>query len=165
LANKLSKNSLKYSKNGILYNYTTISDKLNEEGLTELLGKFNSMEVNIGLNEPLLEKLAEINPNKSLKDSFNDIINIVDGLFDKTDFVLKNMGKGINLNLDNRMMRQPITRMYDPINYNERASQAAGTFKNKRSKQTGKTRNGKKINKKGTKKRIHKKQKKNTRRN
>ena len=165
LANKLSKNSLKYSKNGILYNYTTISDKLNEEGLTELLSKFNSMDVNIGLNEPLLEKLAEVNPTKSLKESFDDIINIVDGLFGKTDFVIKNMGKGLNLNLGNRMMRQPITRMYDPINYRESASQSAGTFKNKRSKQTGKTRNSKKNNKKGTKKRIHNKQKKNTRRN
>ena len=76
----------------------------------------------------------------------------MDGLSGTTEIVLKNMGKGVSFNLGNRMIRQPITRMYNPINYNERASQAAGTFKNKRFKRNGKTRNGKKINKKGTKK-------------
>ena len=160
-----SGNRLKFSDNSIIYNYTTITDKLNEEGLTELLGKFNSIKINIGLNEPVLDKLAEINPTKSLKESFDDISNILDGLSGTTEIVLKNMGKGVSFNLGNRMIRQPITRMYNPINYNERASQAAGTFKNKRFKRNGKTRNGKKINKKSTKKRTHNKEKKNTRRN
>ena len=166
LAMNFSGNRLNFYKNGILYNYTTITDKLSEEGLTELLGKFNNIEINIGLNDPILEKLAEVNPTKSLKESFNDIINIVDGLLGKTEIILKNMGKGVNFKLGNRMIRSPpITRMYDTINYNERASQAAGTYKNKKERRSGKTRNGKKINKKGTKKRIANKQKRNTRRN
>jgi hypothetical protein len=165
LALSLSGNKLKISDNSIIYNYTTITDKLSDEGLSELLGKFNSIKINIGLNDPVLDKLAEINPTKSLKESFDDISNILDGLSGTTEIVLKNMGKGVSFNLGNRMLRQPITRMYDSINYNERASQAAGTFKNKRFKRNGKTRNGKKINKKSTKKRIHNKQKKNTRRN
>jgi hypothetical protein len=165
LALSLSGNRLKFSDKSIIYNYTTITDKLSEEGLTELLSKFNSIKINIGLNEPVLDKLAEINPTKSLKESFDDISNILDGLSGTTEIVLKNMGKGVSLNLGNRMLRQPITRMYDTINYRDLSAQAAGTFKNKRFKRNGNTRNGKKINKKSTKKRTHNKQKKNTRRN
>jgi hypothetical protein len=161
-----SGNRLKFSDNGVLYNYTTITDKLSEEGLSELVDKFNNIEINIGLNDPILEKLTEVNRTKGLKESFNDIINIVDGLLGKTEITLKNMGKGLNLKLGNTMMiRQPMPRMYNPINFRESAAQAAGTFKNKKERRNGKTRNGKKINKKGTKKRITNKQKKNTRRN
>jgi hypothetical protein len=130
-----------------------------------MLSKFNSIKINIGLNEPVLVKLAEVNPAKSLKESFDDISIILDGLSGTTEIVLKNIGKGVNFNLANRMIRQPIPRMYDTINYNERASQAAGSVKNKKFRSNFKTRNGKKINKKSTKKRIHNKQKKNTRRN
>jgi hypothetical protein len=165
LALSFSGNRLKFSDNSIIYNYTTITDKLSEEGLTEMLSKFNSIKINIGLNEPVLVKLAEVNPAKSLKESFDDISIILDGLSGTTEIVLKNMGKGVNFNLANRMIRQPIPRMYDTINYNERATQAAGSVKNKKIRTNFKTRNGKKINKKSTKKRIHNKQKKNTRRN
>jgi hypothetical protein len=167
LALSFSGNRLKYSSdNGILYNYSTITDKLGEEGLTDLIDKFNSIKINIGLNEPILQKLAEINQFNSLKESFGDINNIIDGLFGKTDFILKNMEKGVNLNVrNNRMMSQPITRMYEPINYREIASQAAGTLKNKRRNIYKKTKNAKKNNKMTTKKRIHNRQKKNTRKN
>jgi hypothetical protein len=76
------------------------------------------------------------------------------------------MEKGVNLNVrNNRMMSQPITRMYEPINYREIASQAAGTLKNKRRNIYKKTKNAKKNNKMTTKKRIHNRQKKNTRKN
>jgi hypothetical protein len=161
LANKLSKNRLKYSNNGILYNYTTITDKLGEEELNELLGKFNNMEVNIGLNDPILEKLAEVNQFKSLKESFDDIINIVDGLFGKTEIILK---KSVNFKPMYPIYNNTRPRMYDNINYRDLSSQAAGTFKNKKGRIQRKTRN-KKINKNGTKKRLIKKQSKNTRRN
>ncbi len=162
---RLTKNQLKYSSTGLLYNYDIINNKLTEDGLTELSSKFKDITINIGNSNSILVKLDNLYD----LDNINVILQELSSVPEVEEIPLKEIpikDKGEGIKFKPYMLtrvNKSILPMRDRYRDNV-GLQAAGTFKNKKIKNNKKTRNNKTKNKKGSIKKRENKIKKNTRR-
>ena len=163
---KITNNQLIYSKNGLIYNYETIKDKIGQESAD----KFESIKINIGNSDKVEASLFNFNDSGNLKSDLESISKILlelSSISEIEEVPLKDMGKGLlnNLNL-NLNLRRPTQRSFKraawPGSYRELLG--AGTSKNKKIRNDIKTRNNKTKNKKGTIKKRENKIKRNTKR-
>jgi hypothetical protein len=166
----MTKNKLNYSTNGLLYSYDIINNKLSEQGLTELLSKFDSIKINIGNSDKVESSLLSFNDSGNLKSDLESISNILlelSSVSEIEEVPLKDMGKGLpenfSLNLNLRRQRQGPIKMSSLLR-RPRDLLGAGTSKNKKAINARKTRNNKIKNKKGSIKKRDNKIKRNTRR-
>jgi hypothetical protein len=167
---RMTKNKLNYSTNGLLYSYDIINNKLSEQGLTELLSKFDSIKINIGNSDKVESSLLSFNDSGNLKSDLESISNILlelSSVSEIEEVPLKDMGKGLpenfSLNLNLRRQRQGPIKMSSLLR-RPRDLLGAGTCKNKKAINARKTRNNKIKNKKGSIKKRDNKIKRNTRR-
>ena len=167
---RMTKNKLNYSTNGLLYSYDIINNKLSEQGLTELVSKFDSIKINIGNSNKVESSLLSFNDSGNLKSDLESISNILlelSSVSEIEEVPLKDMGKGLpekfSLNLNLRGQRQRPIKMSSWIR-SPRDLLGAGTSKNKKAINARKTRNNKIKNKKGSIKKRDNKIKRNTRR-
>ena len=164
---RMTKNKLNYSTNGLLYNYDIINNKLSEEGLTELVSKFDSIKINIGNSDKVESRLLNFNESGNLKDDLESINNILLELSSVSEIVeipLKELGKPLSRTYDLMLKtRKPTSTTFNIPKYRmDAAIQAAGTAKNRRPKNNKKTRNNKIKNKRSSIKKRENKNKKNT---
>ena len=166
---RMTKNKLNYSTNGLLYSYDIINNKLSEQGLTELVSKFDSIKINIGNSDKIEESLFNFTDSGNLKSDLESISNILlelSSVSEIEEVPLKDIGKGLPKNFNLMIKpRKSFSSMVNMPKYRmDTAIQAAGTLKNKRLKNIKKTRNNKIKTKKGSIKDIKNKIKRYTRR-
>ena len=162
---KITDNQLTFSDNGALYNNDIIKNMLNKEGLTELSKKFDEIKINIGSSDNVSLKLFDIDGTADIKTDLDNITNILLELSDVPE-IREDTGKGIKNTYKNKFITTLTptrrTQFITPVP----RRQAAGTFKNKKIRNSIKTKNNKKSrnNKKGSIKKRENKVKRNTRR-
>ena len=163
---KITNNQLKYSKNGAIYDYEIIENKLGKE----LTDKFDSITINIGNSDKVEIKLFSFTGSGNLKNDLESITNILLELSSVPEIeeVPLDMGKGLPKNFNLMMLNQRPPRYNIPRNMMTAprypAILAAGTAKNKKTRTANKTRNNKIKNKKVSIKKRENKIKRNTRR-
>jgi len=167
---KITNNQLKYSKNGLIYDYETIENKLGEK----LADKFDTIKINIGNSDEVEMSLFNFNGSGNLKNDLESITNIILNLSSVPqieEVPLKDTGKGIPNKLNLMMLNQRPLRYSTPLNMmttprygRDTSILAAGTAKNKKGRTARKTRNNKTKNKKVSIKKRENKIKRNTRR-
>jgi 6-pyruvoyl-tetrahydropterin synthase len=162
---KITNNQLKYSKNGLTYDYEIIKNKIGKE----LADKFDNIKINIGNSNKVEDKVFNFTESGNLKNDLESINNILLELSSVNEVVeipVKDLGKGIPIKYDLMIKnRRPITPMFNMPKYRmDTAIQAAGTVKNRRTKNNTKTRNNKIKNKKCSIKKRENRIKRNTRR-
>ena len=163
---KITNNQLIYSKNGLIYNYETIKDKIGQESAD----KFESIKINIGNSDKVEASLFNFNDSGNLKSDLESISSILlelSSVSEIEEVPLKEMGKGLlnNLNL-NLNVRRPTQRSFKTQASIGRSRElsGAGTSKNKKVINARKTRNNKIKNKKSSIKKRENKIKRNTKR-
>ena len=163
---KITNNQLIYSKNGLIYNYETIKDKIGQESAD----KFESIKINIGNSDKIEASLFNFNDSGNLKNDLESISNMLlelSSVSEIEEVPLKEMGKGLlnNLNL-NLNVRRPTQRSFKTQASIGRSRElsGAGTSKNKKVINARKTRNNKIKNKKSSIKKRENKIKRNTKR-
>ena len=161
---KITNGQLNYSKNGLIYNYETIKDKIGKESAD----KFESIKINIGNSDKIEESLFNFNDSRNLKNDLESISNILlelSSVSEIEEMSLKDIGKGLPKNLNFMMTKpRPFKMMVAPRYRNSSALSGAGTVKNKRSRNIKKTRNNKIKNKHSSIKKRENKIKRNTKR-
>jgi hypothetical protein len=162
---KITNSQLNYSKNGLIYSYETIKDKIGKE----LADKFESIKINIGNSDKIEASLFNFNDSGNLKNDLESISNILlelSSVSEIEEVPLKDMGKGLSKNL-NFNLRAATQRPFKMLTSVRRYSDlsGAGTSKNKKVINARKTRNNKIKNKKVSIKKRENKVKRNTRRN
>jgi len=162
---KITNNQLKYSKNGLIYNYENIKDKFGKE----LADKFESIKINIGNSDKVEESLFNFIDSGNLKNDLESISNILLQLSSVSvieEVSLKDLGKGLpnKFNLMMKPRKSHNSMIYMPKYRMDTAIQAAGTVKNKRLRNIKKTKNNKIKSKKISIKKRENKIKRNTRR-
>jgi len=161
---KITNSQLNYSKNGLIYNYEIIKDKIGKE----VADKFDNIRINIGNSNKIEAILFNYNDSGNLKNDLESISNILlelSSVSEIEEVPLKELGKGLP-NIFNLMKksRNSISPMLNMTKYRmDTAIQAAGTFKNKRLRNINKTINNKIKNKKTSIKKRKNKIKRNTR--
>jgi hypothetical protein len=163
---KITNSQLVYSKNGLIYNYETIKDKIGQESAD----KFESIKINIGNSDKIEASLFNFNDSGNLKndlESINNILLELSTVSEIEEVPLKDIGEGLPKNFSlNLNLRGPNKRSFKraawPGSYRELLG--AGTSKNKKIRNDIKTRNNKTKNKKGTIKKRENKFKRYTRR-
>jgi len=161
---KITNSQLNYSKNGLIYNYEIIKDKIGKE----VADKFDNIRINIGNSNKIEAILFNYNDSGNLKNDLESISNILlelSSVSEIEEVPLKELGKGLP-NMFNLMKksRNSISPMLNMTKYRmDTAIQAAGTFKNKRLRNINKTINNKIKNKKTSIKKRKNKIKRNTR--
>ena len=165
---KITNSQLIYSKNGLIYNYETIKDKIGQESAD----KFESIKINIGNSDKVEASLFNFNDSGNLKSDLESISKILlelSSISEIEEVPLKDMGKGLlnNLNLNlNLNVRRPTQRSFKTSASIGRSRElsGAGTSKNKKVINARKTRNNKIKNKKSSIKKRKNKIKRNTKR-
>ena len=161
---KITNSQLNYSKNGLIYSYETIKDKIGKE----LADKFESIKINIGNSDKIEASLFNFNDSGNLKNDLESISNILlelSSVSEIEEVPLKDMGKGLSKNLSLNV-RGPSQRSFKTPAWLGRSRElsGAGTYKNKKFTNDTKTRNNKTKNKKGSIKKRENKIKRYTRR-
>ena len=163
---KITNGQLNYSKNGLIYNYETIKDKIGQESAD----KFESIKIIIGNSDKVEARLFNFNDSENLKNDLDSISNILlelSSVSEIEEVPLKDMGKGLPKNLSlNLNLRQTRPRQFKTPAWIGRSKElsGAGTFKNKKIINARKTRNNKIKNKKSSIKKRENKIKRHTRR-
>ena len=163
---KITNGQLNYSKNGLIYNYETIKDKIGQESAD----KFDSIKINIGNSEKVEASLFNFNDSGNLKNDLESISKILlelSSISEIEEVPLKDIGEGLPKNFSlNLNVRGPTQRSFKraawPGSYRELLG--AGTSKNKKVINARKTKNNKTKNKKGSIKKRENKLKRYTRR-
>jgi hypothetical protein len=163
---KITNSQLVYSKNGLIYNYETIKDKIGQESAD----KFESIKINIGNSNKIEASLFNFNDSGNLKNDLDSISNILlelSSVSEIEEVPLKDMGKGLPKNFSlNLNLRAPTQRSFKRAAWIGRTNDlsGAGTSKNKKVINARKTRNNKIKNKKSSIKKRENKIKRHTRR-
>jgi len=163
---KITNSQLIYSKNGLIYNYETIKNKIGQESAD----KFESIKINIGNSEKVEASLFNFNDSGNLKNDLESISNILlelSSISEIEEVPLKDIGKGLPKNFSlNLNLRAPTKKSFKRATWIGRSNDlsGAGTSKNKKVINARKTRNNKIKNKKGSIKKSENKIKRNTRR-
>ena len=163
---KITNNQLIYSKNGLIYNYETIKDKIGKESAD----KFESIKINIGNSDKVEARLFNFSDSGNLKSDLESISNILlelSSVSEIEEVPLEDMGKGLSKNFSlNLNVRAPTQRSFNRASWIRRSNDlsGAGTSKNKKIRNDTKTRNNKVKNKKGSIKKRENKIKRNTKR-
>ena len=163
---KITNNQLNYSKNGLIYNYETIKDKIGQESAD----KFESIKINIGNSDKVEASLFNFNDSGNLKSDLESISKILlelSSVSEVEEVPLEDMGKGLSKNFSlNLNLRAPTQRSFKRAAWIGRSNDlsGAGTSKNKKVINARKTRNNKIKNKKSSIKKRENKIKRNTKR-
>jgi hypothetical protein len=163
---KITNNQLKYSKNGLIYDYEIIKNKIGKE----LADKFDNIKINIGNSDKIEERLFNFNESGNLKNDLESISNILIELSTVSEIVevpLKDIGKGLPNNLNFMFSKPRPFKMMSDVRYRDSSAlSGAGTVKNKKVINARKTRNNKikNKNKRDSIKKRESKIKRNTRR-
>jgi hypothetical protein len=163
---KITNSQLIYSKNGLIYNYETIKNKIGQESAD----KFESIKINIGNSDKIEASLFNFNDSGNLKNDLESISNMLlelSSVSEIEEVPLKEMGKGLPKNFSlNLNVRAPTQRSFKRAAWIGRSNDlsGAGTSKNKKVINARKTRNNKIKNKKSSIKNRENKKKRNTKR-
>ena len=153
---KITNNQLNYSKNGLIYDYENIKDKIGKE----LTDKFDSIKINIGNSNTVEENLFNYNESGNLKNDLETINNILlelSSVSEIEEVPLKDIAKVLPKKFNLINPRKSISLMVNRPKYRtDTAIQAAGTIKNKRLRNLNKTINNKIKKKISIKKRKNK---------
>jgi hypothetical protein len=163
---KITNSQLVYSKNGLIYNYETIKDKIGKESAD----KFESIKINIGNSDKVEARLFNFNDSGNLKSDLESISNILlelSSVSEIEEVPLEDVGKGLSKDFSlNLNVRGPTQRSFKTSAWSGRYRDllGAGTSKNKKIRNDIKTRNNKIKNKKRSIKKRENKIKRYTRR-